>query len=82
MGVAEMQATGYVQSYKIKIREGCLKWYSHVLRRPPHAPVCKCEIMMVENVQRGRSTPKMTKKEVLKDLKSLGVHADLEKNRI
>lgn len=56
-----------VAHIEAKMRECCLKWFDHVLHRPPNALVLRCENMMNERVERGRGRPKITSKKV--DLK-------------
>ena len=41
-----------------KMREARLRWFGHVQRRSPDAPVSRCERLVVEGTRRGRGRPK------------------------
>ena len=53
-----------------KINQHRLRWFGHVQRRPPGAPVRNGVLEQVDNVKRGRDRPKLTWDESVKrDLK-------------
>lgn len=39
---------------------GHLKWFGHILHRPPNALVCMCEIMVSEGVKTGGGRPRIS----------------------
>ncbi|XP_070007691.1 uncharacterized protein [Nicotiana sylvestris] len=41
-----------------KMREARLRWFGHIQRRSPYAPVMRCERLVVEGMRRGRGQPK------------------------
>ena len=53
-----------------KLTQHRLRWFGHVQRRPPEAPVRNRVLERVDNVKRGRGRPKLTWDELVKrDLK-------------
>ena len=53
-----------------KLTQHRLRWFGHVQRRPPEAPVRNGVLERVDNVKRGRGRPKLTWDESVKrDLK-------------
>ena len=53
-----------------KVIQHRLRWFGHVQRRPPEAPVCNEVLEQIDNVKRG-SRPKLTWDELVKrDLKN------------
>ena len=53
-----------------KLTQHRLRWFGHVQRRPPEAPVRNVILERVDNVKRGRGRPKLTWDESVKrDLK-------------
>ncbi|KAJ0975401.1 hypothetical protein J5N97_017366 [Dioscorea zingiberensis] len=72
----------HVAPIEDKIREGRLRWFGHVRRRPPGAPVRKCDSLVVEGKKRGRGRPRITWREVVsKDLRMLDIEPDLAFDR-
>ena len=56
-----------------KLVQHSLRWFGHVQRMPPEAPVHSGRIKRAENVKRGRGRPHLTWEESVKrDLKGLG----------
>ncbi|XP_070010815.1 uncharacterized protein [Nicotiana sylvestris] len=49
-----------------KMREVRLRWFRHVHRRSPDAPVRRCERLVVEDTRRGRGRPKKYWGEVIR----------------
>ncbi|XP_070019458.1 uncharacterized protein [Nicotiana sylvestris] len=49
-----------------KMREARLRWFGHVQRRSPDAPVRRCEQLDVEGTRRGRERPKKYWGEVIR----------------
>ena len=43
-----------------KLNHHRLRWFGHVQRRPPEAPVRNGVLERVDNVKRGRGRPKLT----------------------
>ncbi|GJR89388.1 hypothetical protein Tco_0213399 [Tanacetum coccineum] len=64
-----------------KMREGRLRWFGHVKRRPQSAPVRRVESITVDGVRR-RSRPKLRWEDILKtDLKELLLSEDMTSDR-
>ncbi|GJR56637.1 ataxia telangiectasia mutated family protein [Tanacetum coccineum] len=64
-----------------KMREGRLRWFGHVKRRPQSAPVRRVEAIVVDGVRR-RGRPKLRWEDTLKtDLKELLLSEDMTSNR-
>ncbi|GJW40840.1 zinc finger, PHD-type containing protein [Tanacetum coccineum] len=64
-----------------KMREGRLRWFGHVKRRPQSAPVRRVETIVVDGVRR-RGRPKLRWKDTLKtDLKELLLSEDMTSDR-
>ena len=62
-----------VASIQAKLRESRLRWYGHVQRRDPNAPVRRCDNLAIERVRRGGGRPKKSWGEVIRhDLTALG----------
>jgi len=49
-----------------KMREARLRWFGHVRRRSPDAPVRRCERLAVVGTRRGRGRPKKYWGEVIR----------------
>ena len=65
-----------------KLIQHRLRWFGHVQRRPPEAPVCSGTLGRDSNVKRGRGRPKLTWEEAIKgDLKGWNIPKDLALNR-
>ncbi|XP_071724837.1 uncharacterized protein [Rutidosis leptorrhynchoides] len=65
-----------------KIREGRLRWFGHVRRRPIDIPVRKCEDIDIRTKRRGRGRPRLTWERVIrKDLELLDISKDLVEER-
>ena len=61
-----------------KITQHQLRWFGHVQRRPPEAPVRSGVLKCVDKVQRGRCRPKMTWDESVKrDLKNWNISKEI-----
>ncbi|GER31105.1 calcium-transporting ATPase 3 family protein [Striga asiatica] len=61
-----------------KLVQHRLRWFGHVQRRPPDAPVRRGVLQRVEDVKRGRGRPKFTWEESVKrDLKDWNISKDL-----
>ena len=43
-----------------KLTQHRLRWFGHVQRRPPEAPVRSEILKRIDNVKRGRGRPKLT----------------------
>ncbi|GJW02905.1 hypothetical protein Tco_1561761 [Tanacetum coccineum] len=64
-----------------KMREGRLRWFGHVKRRPQSAPVRRVETIVVDGVRR-RGRPKLRWEDRLKtDLKELLLSEDMTSDR-
>ena len=58
-----------------------MRWFDHVQRRPPEAPV-HCEVLsQANNMRRGRGRPKLTWDAIKRDLKVWDIPKDLCLNR-
>ena len=65
-----------------KLVQRRLRWFEHVQRRPPEAPVCSGILCQDSNVKRGRGRPKLTWVEAIKeDLKGWNIPKDLALDR-
>ncbi|VFQ84918.1 unnamed protein product [Cuscuta campestris] len=65
-----------------KLREARLRWFGHVRRRDPDAPVWRCERITVIRGNRGRGRPRKNWKEVIRqDLGLLDVTEDMALDR-
>jgi hypothetical protein len=72
-----------VASIGDKIREGRLRWFGHVQRRPRSAPIRRSELVPIESSKKIRGRPKMTWEEaVVKDLKIYGLEEAIILNRM
>jgi hypothetical protein len=61
LGVAQIQE---------KLVQHCLRWFGHIQRSPPEAPVRNGILSRPENTRRGRGRPRLTWEEAIKrDLK-------------
>ena len=59
-----------------------LRWFGHVQRMPPEAPVRNGVLERVDNVKRGRGRPKLTWDESVKrDLKDWDISEELALDR-
>jgi hypothetical protein len=59
-----------VAPIEVKLIQHRLRWFEHVQRRPPKAPVCSGVLKRADNVKSGRGRPKLTWDESVKrDLK-------------
>ncbi|KAG2611405.1 hypothetical protein PVAP13_4KG163305 [Panicum virgatum] len=88
LSVAEMQMLrwfcGHTRRDRVRneaIRER-LRWFGHVQRRPPEAPVRSGVLKRVDKVKRGRGRPKLTWDESVKrDLKDWDISEELALDR-
>ena len=65
-----------------KLVQHRLRWFGHIQRRPPEAPVHSGRIKRAENVKRGRGRPNLTWEESVKrDLKVWNIDKDLAMDR-
>ena len=65
-----------------KLVQHRLRWFGHVQRRPPEAPVRSGILSQDSNVKRGRGRPKLTWVEAIKgDLKGWNISKDLALDR-
>jgi hypothetical protein len=65
-----------------KLIQHRLRWFGHVQRRPPEAPVCSGVLKRADNVKSGRGRPKLTWDESVKsDLKEWNISKDLAMDR-
>ena len=65
-----------------KMRETRLRWFGHVKRRSADAPVKRCEMINIPEGKRGRSRPKKSLNEVIReDLKVVGLTENLAQER-
>ncbi|XP_070005520.1 uncharacterized protein [Nicotiana sylvestris] len=61
-----------------KMREARLRWFGHVQRRRPYAPVRRCERLVVEETRRGRERPKKYWGEMIRhDMARLQISEDM-----
>jgi hypothetical protein len=59
-----------VASIQEKLVQHHLRWFDHIQRRPPEAPVRSDILSRPENIRRGRGRPRLTWEEAIKrDLK-------------
>jgi hypothetical protein len=65
-----------------KLIQHRLRWFGHVQRRPPEAPVRRGVLKRVDNVKRGKGRPKLTLGESVKrDLKEWNISKELAMDR-
>jgi len=65
-----------------KLVQHRLRWFGHVQRRPPEAPVRSGILRRDSNMKRGRGRPKLTWEEAVKgDLRGWNIAKDLAMNR-
>ncbi|KAG2549704.1 hypothetical protein PVAP13_9KG354113 [Panicum virgatum] len=65
-----------------KLTQHRLRWFGHVQRRPPEAPVRNGVLERVDNVKRGRGRPKLTWDELVKrDLKDWNISKEIALDR-
>ncbi|XP_070020690.1 uncharacterized protein [Nicotiana sylvestris] len=65
-----------------KMREARLRWFRHVQRRSPDAPVRRCKRLVVEGTRRGRGRPKKYWREVIRqDMARLQISEDMTLDR-
>ena len=65
-----------------KLTQHRLRWFGHVQRRPPEAPVRIGVLERVDNVKRGRGRPKLTWDELVKrDLKNWNISKEIALDR-
>jgi hypothetical protein len=65
-----------------KLIQHRLRWFGHVQRRPPEAPVRSGVLKRADNVKSGRGRPKLTWDESVKrDLKEWNISKDLAMDR-
>ncbi|GJT83013.1 hypothetical protein Tco_1057355 [Tanacetum coccineum] len=70
-----------VDSIIDKMREGRLRWFGHVKRKPQNAPVRRVEAMLVEGSRR-RGRPKLRWEDRLKqDMMELLLSVDMTSDR-
>ena len=64
-----------------KLIQHRLRWFDHVQRRPPEAPVHCGVLSQANNIRRGRGRPKLTWREAIKRyLKACDIPRDLYLN--
>ncbi|XP_070007374.1 uncharacterized protein [Nicotiana sylvestris] len=63
----DIQEKVHVAPINVKMREARLRWFKHVQRRSPDAPVKRCGRLVVEGTRRGRGRPKKYLGEVIKE---------------
>ncbi|GKA93346.1 hypothetical protein Tco_0815332, partial [Tanacetum coccineum] len=63
-----------------KMREGRLRWFGHVRRRPQSAPVRRVEALVVDDVRR-RSRPNLMWERLNHDLKEHLLSEDMTSDR-
>ena len=69
-------------TFRICLVQHRLRWFGHVQRRPPDAPVRSGILSQDSNVKRGRGRPKLTWVEAIKgDLKGWNIPKDLALDR-
>ncbi|KAK9088689.1 hypothetical protein Scep_027771 [Stephania cephalantha] len=56
----EIQRQVGVTPIDTKIREGRLRWFGHLQRRPTNAPTRKLDSIETVKIRRGRGRPKLT----------------------
>ena len=67
---------------KEKFIQHRLKWFGHVQRRSPEAPVRNGVLERVDNVKRGRGRPKLTwDKSVKRDLEDWNISKEIALDR-
>ncbi|KAG2604951.1 hypothetical protein PVAP13_4NG133319 [Panicum virgatum] len=65
-----------------KLTQHRLRWFGHVQRRPPEAPVCNRVLERVDNVKRGRGRPKlMWDESVKRDFKYSNISKEIALDR-
>uniref|UniRef100_A0A453N5L0 Reverse transcriptase domain-containing protein n=3 Tax=Aegilops tauschii subsp. strangulata TaxID=200361 RepID=A0A453N5L0_AEGTS len=65
-----------------KLVQHRLRWFGHIQRRPPEAPVHSGRLKRAENVKRGRGRPNLTWEESVKrDLKDWSITKELAMDR-
>ena len=65
-----------------KLIQHRLRWFGHVQRRPPEAPVHSGILKHDSNMRRGRGRPKLTWEETIRrDLKDWSIPRDLSFDR-
>ena len=65
-----------------KLVQHRLRWFGHIQRRPPEAPVHSGRLKRAENVKRGRGRPNLTWEESVKrDLKDWSIDKELAMDR-
>ncbi|XP_070015452.1 uncharacterized protein [Nicotiana sylvestris] len=65
-----------------KMREARLKWFGHIQRRSPDAPIRRRDRLVVEGMRRGRGRPKKYWREVIRqDMARLQIFEDMTLDR-
>ena len=65
-----------------KLTQHRLRWFGHIQRRPPEAPVRSRVLKHIDNAKRGRGRPKLTWEESVKiDLKEWNISKEVALNR-
>ena len=65
-----------------KLVQHRLRWFGHILRRPPDVPMCRGVLKRIDNVKRGRGRPNLTWEESVKrDLKDWDILKELAMDR-
>ena len=65
-----------------KLTQHRLRWFGHVQRRPPEAPVRNGVLELVDNIKRGRGRPKLTCDELVKrDVKDWNISKEIALDR-
>ncbi|KAM3306035.1 hypothetical protein P3S67_012905 [Capsicum chacoense] len=71
-----------VTPVEIKMREGRLRWFGHVMRRGMDAPVRRCERIALDGFRQGRGRPKKYWGEVIRrDMVQLQLIEDMTLDR-
>ncbi|XP_071728794.1 uncharacterized protein [Rutidosis leptorrhynchoides] len=71
-----------VRSISDKLREGRLRWFGHVRRRPLTAPVRRVEALTVDGVRRRGRPTRRWEDRIKLDLKELLLSEDMTSDRI
>ena len=65
-----------------KLVQHRLRWFGHIQRRPPEAPVHSGRLKRADNIKRGRGRPNLTWEESVKrDLKDWSITKELAMER-
>ena len=79
LGMADRVGIAPIEEKLVQHR---LRWFGHIQRRPPEAPVHSGRLKRAENVKRGRGRPILTWEESVKrDLKDWSIDKELAMDR-